>query len=338
MFYSPYVWNNFVVDDKTLTRTKYNYYSGWQHSIDHARTHTCLSRIGPIIRGISFRPLHSFNNIFQFMTILSWCIDRSQHPKCELENKDIGKNIISLSYDFPCSMSQCDDRENLKLFGTGGEMLRTLKILMSKLSKLQNLKLTDLVLERFEANRLLDEIAENCHFTLRHLNIVNVTVVHCPILHIGCFFNLQVLEISPQNIDDDVITLIGDSRIVHLHLVQNKHTPTAISLSSCTAKAWRTAKRDNPDLKVHMRVESTNCGEFVFQPEAPVHSIVYRTPKTKISPETMLRIIDNYKTTLTSFGHEMLPRFTSSKSFNSRCDSLLVLLARECRQLRRLVG
>lgn len=217
-------------------------------------------------------------------------------------------------------------------------MLRTLKILLSKLSKLQTLKLTDLVLERFEANRLLDEIAENCHFTLRHLNIVNVTVVHCPILHIGCFFNLQVLEISPQNIDDDVITLIADSKIAHLHLVQNKHTPTAISLSSCSARAWRIVKRDNPQLKVHLRVESTNCGEFVFQPEAPVSSVVYRTPKTKITPETMLKIIDNYKTTLSSFGHEMLPKFISSRSFNSRCDSLLVLLARECGQLRRLVG
>uniref|UniRef100_T1H6H8 F-box domain-containing protein n=1 Tax=Megaselia scalaris TaxID=36166 RepID=T1H6H8_MEGSC len=265
VFYSPYVWNNFIVDDRTLTRTKYNYYSGWQHTIDHARTHTCLSRVGRNL----FRPLHSFNNIFQFMTILSWCIDRSM----ETENKDIK---TSLSYDFPCTMSQYDDRENLKLFGTGGEMLRTLKILLSKLAKLKTLKLTDLVLERFEANRLLDEIAENCHFTLNHLNIVNVTVVHCPILHIGCFFNLQ--NIAP-NIDDDVITLIADSKITQLHLVQNKHTPTAISLSPCSAKAWRIVKRDNPNLKVHLRVESANCGEFVFQPEAPIYSILYRAPK-----------------------------------------------------------
>lgn len=50
-------------------------------------------------------------------------------------------------------------------------------------------------------------------------------------------------------------------------------------------------KRDNPELCVHLRVESAAASadaaapaaEIVMQPEAPVVSIVYRTPKTRVS-------------------------------------------------------
>lgn len=45
-----------------------------------------------------------------------------------------------------------------------------------------------------------------------------------------------------------------------------------------------------------------------------------------------------YKETLSSFGHELLPRFSSPKPFESRADSLLLLLARQCPNLTNLVG
>lgn len=75
-FYLPLVWRNFLVDDRTLTRAKYNYYSGWQYCLDHIRTQNCLSRVGKYLRGLEFRPEHSFNNIFQFMTMLSWSMTK----------------------------------------------------------------------------------------------------------------------------------------------------------------------------------------------------------------------------------------------------------------------
>lgn len=31
-FYLPYVWSQFVLEDSTLTRGRFNYYSGWQVS------------------------------------------------------------------------------------------------------------------------------------------------------------------------------------------------------------------------------------------------------------------------------------------------------------------
>lgn len=83
-FYLPRVWSTFLVDDHTLTRQRYNYYSGWQHTLDHLRTQYCLHRVGRHIKGLDFRPQHSFNNLFQFMTLVSWCIEQvSCVPKTE---------------------------------------------------------------------------------------------------------------------------------------------------------------------------------------------------------------------------------------------------------------
>jgi hypothetical protein len=69
---------------------------------------------------------------------------------------------------------------------------------MSNLRELQSLKLIDLMLERFEAKHLLDEVLDSCCMALRILYLVNVTSVHCPIMHVGLFLNLKV---SPNKIN-----------------------------------------------------------------------------------------------------------------------------------------
>lgn len=43
-----------------------------------------------------------------------------------------------------------------------------------------------------------------------------------------------------------------------------------------------------------------------------------------------------YKYTITKFGHELLPEFTSPKSFDDRIDSLLLSMARQCPNLTSL--
>ncbi|CAD7088896.1 unnamed protein product [Hermetia illucens] len=336
-FHLPPVWSNFVVDDRTLTRAKYNYYSGWQHTLDHLRTQSCFTRVGRYIKGLDFRPEHSFNNLFQFMTLMTWCITKGREERCLAELKDIGCKIKSLVYTFPCHMSQAEDPQGIKLFGTGGELLLALKKLMAKLDNLRILKLIDLVLERFEANHLLDEVLDSCCTQLRVLYLVNTTTVHCPIMHVGLFVNLQILVISPQNIDDDVLILLADAKLKHLHLLQNRYTPPHYQISGCSPKAWQIIRRDNPQLRVHIRVESGGCEEFVFQPNAPVYSILYATPKTRITTEGLLRMIDNYRGTLTIYGHEMLPKYCSPKSFHSRIDSALLLMTRQCYNITTLV-
>lgn len=44
-----------------------------------------------------------------------------------------------------------------------------------------------------------------------------------------------------------------------------------------------------------------------------------------------------YRSTLHTYGYETLPRFTSSKSFHSRADSLLLLMVRQCPNLTNLI-
>ncbi|KNC31013.1 hypothetical protein FF38_03272 [Lucilia cuprina] len=336
-FYLPTVWDNFLVDDRTLTRQKYNYYSGWQYCLDHMRTQNCLARIGRYLRGLEFRPEVSFNNIYQFMTMLSWSMEKGAELNGPKEMKGTGARIRSLVYVFPCNMSQANDPEGIKLFGTGGQLLKGLKDLLSKLTNLRTLKLIDFVLERYEAKHLLDEVLDACCTKMRVLNLVNVTTLHCPIMHVGLFLNLQILTISPQNIDDDVLMLLADTKLKHLHLLQNCYTSSYLTIGHCSVKAWRVLKRDNPKLKVHLRVESMNDGEIVFQPEAPVYSVTYAAPKTKIHPDILMKMVDHYKNHLAVYGYETMPRFTSPKSFHNRIDSLMLLMCRQCFNLHTLL-
>ncbi|XP_050092027.1 uncharacterized protein LOC126575393 [Anopheles aquasalis] len=344
-FYLPHVWSNFLVEDATLGRMKYNYYSGWQPVLDHSRLQSCLLSVGHLIRGLDFRPQVSFNNMFQFMSLISWAMEQNTSPKgCPREWVGCGSRIRSLNYLFPCNMAYSEDPDSIKLFGTGGQLLAALKRLMLCLTNLHSLSLVDLMLERYEANHLLDEVLESCCLVLRRLCLVNVTSVHCPIMHIGLFLNLQVLIVSPQNVDDDVLLLLADSKVKHLTLLQNRYTPPALAISPCSAKAWLTVRRDNPRLRVHLRVESTSNAQILLQPEAPVASMIYQTAKTKITSDQLVGAVDAYKYTLTVYGHEqLLHQDTKSCTgkqdgeFQERPDSLLVLMARSCAGLNALM-
>lgn len=90
-------------------------------------------------------------------------------------------------------MAAADDPSGVKLFGTGGQLLAELKRLLGNLDRLQNLQLTDLMLDRYEAKHLLDEVLQAGQMQLLRLSLVNVTTVHCPIMHVGLFLNLQVM-------------------------------------------------------------------------------------------------------------------------------------------------
>ena len=188
-----------------------------------------------------------------------------------------------MNYVFPCNQASVEDPEAIQLFGTGGQLLAGLKRLMLNLQELKSLKLTDLMLVRYDANHLLDEVLESCSTGLKQLHLINLTKVHCPIMHVGLFFNLKELVISPQNIDDDVLQLIADSKIRHLYLYQNRYTPESIRIMSCSEKAWEMVKRDNPKLLVHLRIETTYDTEILLQPSAPVYSLTYESPKTMVN-------------------------------------------------------
>lgn len=98
----------------------------------------------------------------------------------------------------------------------------------------------------------------------------------------------QILIISPQNIDDDLLLLFADSRLRHLHILQNCYSPSHQRIEACSGRAWRILKRDNPKLMVHLRVESlsaTQFSEVLWQPDAPVHSVLYQAPQQMVSSQ-----------------------------------------------------
>lgn len=332
-FYLKRVWANFLVEDNTLCQRKFNYYSGWQYVLDHMRTQHCLSRVGCYIKGLEFVPIHNFNNMYHFMNLLTFNIQQSRRSDCDLTYFDVGKHITSLKYIFPCNMAM-RETDDVKLFGTGGQLLKMLKNLMFELNNLKALRLVDLMLERYEAKHLLDEVLESCNMVLRELCLVNITNTHCPIMHTGLFFNLNVLIISPQNLDDDVLQLLSSTALRHLHIFQNSYSPT--TPAACSAKAWKALRKENQKIQVHLRIESTTNADMTFQPNAPVYSVTYRTPKNRITSEKVMQIVDMYKYTLTTFGHELLPKYICPKAFDNRIDSLLVLMCRQCPNLTSL--
>lgn len=98
-------------------------------------------------------------------------------------------------------------------------------------------------------------------------------------------FIIQVLVIAPQSIDDDVLQLIADSKLRHLHLFQNSYSPPGEGVAACSSKAWYSLRNTNPKMKVHLEIDSNAYdADIVLQLDAPVYSIMYKVPNTKVSP------------------------------------------------------
>lgn len=189
-FKLPYVWSTFTLADMTLTRGKYNYYSGWQYVLDETRTSACLNKVGKNIKCLIFEPMMSFDNLFKFMVMISCYLERQVAENRSID--DIGSRIRRFKFTFPCNMGNKDNPESMRLFGTGGNMLQALKRVMMNFENLKCLELIDLMLDNKEAEHLMDDICCNCTETLSKLVLINVTKLYCPILHVGVFLNLHV--------------------------------------------------------------------------------------------------------------------------------------------------
>ncbi|XP_065336018.1 uncharacterized protein LOC135936933 isoform X1 [Cloeon dipterum] len=353
-FYLPYVWSNFVMNDMTLVRRKFNYYMGWQHVLDHMRTQNCLATIGRCIKTLVFEPMFSFHNLYEFMVMLCYYAERNKQEKAgkviyhkgnivpvlvEVRGggQGIGSRISTLRFTFPCNMAATAREEDEYVFGTGGKLLESFKRLMGGLgATLKHLQLEDLLLERYEALTLLDDVCFSGCEKLRTLTLINVTKIPCQMLHAGVFVNLRVLTLSPQSLGVDLLMLLGDCpHLHHLHVVQNRYTPD--NLSTLPWKAWRACRWDNPALNVHLQLENVRSGEVVWQIGAPVRSILYKSCHLKVNSSSILTAIDQYRADLQVYGHVGLPRFHRTKSYSERADPLLLHLCRQCPNLHTLV-
>ncbi|CAN7937192.1 unnamed protein product, partial [Ixodes hexagonus] len=246
VFYSPQVWSIFVLNDRTMTRRKFNYYMGYQHILDHYRTQICMHKIGRYIRHLLVPAMSNFFNLYEFMVIMAYFGERSNTLHL----------LRTFDFTFACHMMDSDgpeqDGAQDNVFGTGGKVLEALKRLMRCFTGLRHLALTDLLLEPPEAKFLLDDIAGNCMTTLRTLRLVNCSKEPHAFLHVGVFLNLTTLYLSPQHLDDDVVALLSYTALRDLHLVQSTYTELGIRVST---RAWRECRRAAPRLRVHLAVE-----------------------------------------------------------------------------------
>ncbi|XP_057653334.1 uncharacterized protein LOC130892106 isoform X1 [Diorhabda carinulata] len=335
-FRLPYVWNRFVLRDNTLTRSRFNYYSGWQYVLDHVRCQACLAGFGKHFKHLTIKPMLNFYNLYEFMNMISWYTEqREQKENVEL---GVGSNIKFFKFTFPCDMTlEEDDSERNRLFGTGGKILQAIKRLMGNLKKLENLQLIDLMLDPTEAQYLLDEVCESRCLTLRTLFLINTTKVQYELLHVGVFLNLKELHISPQNLGDNLVELLGYTKLKHLHIVQNKYTSDKINIMPVSSRSWKKCRTDNNSLNVHLEIESIDTKTMIWQENAPVRSITYDSPQIGVKLDAIVTAIDFYGNDLRIYGHKNIPMFKQSKLITERADENLVMLVQQCTYLSMLI-
>lgn len=103
---------------------------------------------------------------------------------------------------------------------------------------------------------------------------------------------LQILVISPQNLGSDLLLMLSQIRLRHLHILQNRYTP--IDIEPMNTFDWKQCVKANSTLKVHLRVESIRERQILWQPSSPVSSIIYKSPNMRVSNSKHTRNIINY--------------------------------------------
>ncbi|CAD6207889.1 GSCOCG00003147001-RA-CDS [Cotesia congregata] len=339
-FKLPRVWSTFTVQDTTLTRGKFNYYSGWCYVLDHIRTSSCFYRVGRNFRSLVFEPSYNFYNLYEFMNMFTWFCLRK--PGDDPYIPGMGHNIRHLKFIFPCNMANRDDPEQIKIFGTGGKLLETVKKLTSNLKNLRSVEFIDLMLDSKEALYFLDNICDNCTETLKKLVLINTTKLYCPLLHVGVFLNLNILVISPQNLDNDVLDLIGYTKLRHMHIFQNRYSPVDSTVRLPKQLAWIKLGKNNPYLKVHFEVES-NKPEIILPIEFPEHnsipcySIVIDNQTAQPTAAMMLAQAINFQKTLSIYAIKSIPKYYQHRSFSKRVDEIIVRVCRTCPNIHTLM-
>lgn len=321
-FFFPRVWYTFELSDTLLTKRKFNYCAGWQKLLDHIRVTIFLTKKGMHIQTLIFPPMTNLFNLYEFLNVSLY-----MHNNCP----GTLDNVHTLRFWFACHQSE---RSEEVVFGTGGQILAMFKKVMGIFSSLRTLELRDLLLEGCEGLQLLDEVCSTCCETLRTLVVINITKLGHTLIHPGAFVNLETLYISPQNIGDDLLELLAESKVRNMYIVQNKYTEHGRSLSY---KAWKRCRAGNPRLRVHLCSEGNTKTEIIWQRRAPVKSMVYDNPYARVTTSVILTIIDLYKQDLEVFAYKQLPRFYMPRAFHDRIDSSLILLVRQCPYIHTLV-
>lgn len=73
-----------------------------------------------------------------------------------------------------------------------GQITALLVTLMQKLNEINDLQINNIMLERYEANKLLDIISIHLNQKIKKLSLINLTTNHCRLHQLDMFTKLQV--------------------------------------------------------------------------------------------------------------------------------------------------
>ena len=77
-----------------------------------------------------------------------------------------------------------------------------------------------------------------------------------------------------------MLELLSYTKLRDLDIVQNTYTTE--NSKTCSSNAWMTYKQRNPRLRVHLYIRSNKDQHLVWQDSAPVHTVVFDSPKIKV--------------------------------------------------------
>lgn len=73
-----------------------------------------------------------------------------------------------------------------------GQIITLLVKLMQTLNAITDLQITNLMMERYEANKLMDTISIHINRTIKKLSLINLTMNHCRLHQLDMFTKLEV--------------------------------------------------------------------------------------------------------------------------------------------------
>lgn len=326
ILYISSIYSHLAVSGESMCTWRYDLAKrDYEATLDHMRVSSMLNAIGHKLKSLAFVPSENLHNIVDFQIVIN--------RFCAINNRKL-PNIKYFCYKFPCDFASKNNE--VDIYGTGGMILQNMKNLLECLPGLERLELVDLQLDGNDAEHVLDEVGDVCRYSLRNLRIVNISRLPFSMLSIAGFENLRVLVISPHNLGDDLVENIGSmKKLRNLHILSNAYTetiPTPVDY-----RIWKQCRRSHPRLRVHLVTEGKHRKELTFQSRAPVKSVVYDTPYTRVNQFSINLVVELYRTDLEVYVHRQLPRFSRSRSFHERADSAYLYLIRQCPYIHTLM-
>ncbi|XP_076440898.1 uncharacterized protein LOC143280182 [Babylonia areolata] len=323
IFYSPRVWETFVLFETTLTRRRFSAYKGYQRELCPGKTQLCLMRVGCFFKRIVVTPISDYYSLYEFLRVLAAYLGL---------NSDSMPLLHTFRFTFAC---ESRGMNGVVIIGTGGNILRKVKELVSNLQQLRHLALNQLLLDVGEVPGLLEAAATHCTHTLLSLELLNCSKVPLPIPEVVQFTHLVKLKVSAQHLSEEMLLLLGGTpKLTQLHVVQDAHTCTCQPVSGA---AWKLFKDMAPAKRVFLEVQGLTKTPLLLQPHAPVRGVVFRTPYHRLTPDLATWLLEYYGPCLEYFVQERLPRAHGSRRFGERADESFLRLVRACPRLHTLV-